>query len=163
MTLLQLEAEKLPDVIENVPWSKAPPDSSSILDQLQSLSEFQNSRVIPFLRKITTLSGTPDLKFSEYLNTDKESDSSEIQILLRTIADTRKHIVQFLTNLPDRVWGTAALDGKDRLTLMEMARLIEEQDRITLGKIGDTVMTWQKDFIAQRSIEKKKPSRPNNN
>lgn len=160
---LQDEAEALKYVIDQVPYTEAPPNGKSILILLKYLDYVQLHYFRPSVEKvfrenrIVTLFPEADIEkeFVEELKKEIETDSDIFKVLNKIIKH-RAALINVLSKIPLIDWERKLKDNSGvELSLYELANNMVKKERGILKDIADLVLIYQNEKLSRREISQR--------
>lgn len=159
---LQDEAEAMQYVIENVPYTKSPPEGRSIAEMLMLIDHAQLSYYRPILEaavessRPTHLDNFTHFRESFELDEDKMKD---IQKMLRKIAKHRAGLVNVIKNTPLIDWETVIYRNEQQILLYDFMNEMIRFERGVLKDIADQVRVYNQEKQTQREIKQRRSQR----
>ena len=159
---LQDEAEAMQYVIDNVPYTKAPPEGRSIAEMLLLIDHAQLSYYRPILEEAVESSRPTHLDnfthFRESFEADEEK-MKDIQKMLRKIAKHRAGLVNAIKNTPLIDWETVIYRNEQQVLLFDFMQEMIRFERGMLKDIADQVRIYNQEKQRQREIEQRRSQR----
>lgn len=158
VTYLQDEAEALKYVIDEVPYTKKPPEGRSIAETLLLIDHAQMSYYRPILEESqenprpTQISRFQHFEDSFELDDDKAED---IQRVLNKIIKHRAGLVNVVKNISLIDWETIVYKDDQELLLYEFVQGMIRFERSKLKDIADLVMVFNQEKQAHRQIQQR--------
>jgi hypothetical protein len=159
---LQDEAEAMQYVIDNVPYTKAPPEGRSIAEMLLLIDHAQLSYYRPILEEAidnprpTHLDNYTD--FRETFEVDEEK-MNNIQKILRKIAKHRAGLVNAIQNISLIDWETVVYRDNQQILLYDFISEMIRFERNMLKNIADQVRVHNQDKKQKREMEQRRSQR----
>ncbi len=157
-TYLQDEAEALKYVIDEVPYTEAPPDGRSIAEMLLLIDHAQLSYYRPIIEDAYKNSRATHLKEFEHFESTFELDddkAKDIQKVLGKIVKHRAGLVNLINNIPLIDWEAIIYKDNRELILYDFVQNMIRFERGKLKDIADLVMVFNQEKQTQREIRKR--------
>ncbi|MDX1619111.1 MAG: hypothetical protein R3224_10025 [Balneolaceae bacterium] len=155
---LQDEAEALKYVIDEVPYTEAPPEGRSIAELLLLIDHAQLSYYRPVMEEALNNPRPTHLKdfehFSDTFELDEEK-AENIQKVLNKIVKHRAGLVNLINRTPLIDWETQVHDRDREYSLFEFASQMIRFERNRLKDIADLVMVFNQEKQTRREIKKR--------
>lgn len=155
---LQDEAEALKYVIDEVPYTEAPPDGKSIAEMLLLVDHAQLSYYRPVIEETVNNPRPTHLKDFEHFRESfvlDEEKARDIQKVLSKIAKHRAGLVNLFKNIPLIDWETRIKSNGHEFTLYDFALEMIRFERSLLKDIADLVMVFNQERETRRALRKK--------
>ncbi|HKK46217.1 MAG TPA: hypothetical protein VJ964_11900 [Balneolaceae bacterium] len=161
---LQDEAEAMQYVIDNVPYTKSPPEGRSIAEMLLLIDHAQLSYFRPILEEAIDNPRPTHLEnythFRESFEPD-EDKMKDIQKTLRKIAKHRAGLVNAIKNISLIDWETNVYRDDQQVLLFEFMQEMIRFERGILKDIADQVMVYNQEKEKQRELDHRLERRQN--
>jgi len=155
---LQDEAEALKYVIEEVPYTEAPPDGKSIAELLLLIDHAQLSFFRPVMEDAYNNPRPTHLKDFEHYNESfvlDEDKTENIQKVLNKIVKHRAAVVNLIENIPLIDWDSIIYEDEQEYSLFEFANRMIRFDRARLKDIADLVMVFNQEKQTRRELRRR--------
>ncbi|MDR8394264.1 hypothetical protein NC796_24155 [Aliifodinibius sp. S!AR15-10] len=163
---LQDEAEALKYVIDEVPYTDAPPEGQSIAEMLLLIDHAQLSYYRPIIEDAYQSDRPTHLKdydhFEETFSLD-EDKAKDIQKSLSKIAKHRAGLVNLIKKISLIDWELVVYRDGSEILLFDFAQEMIRFERGKLKDIADLVMVFNQEKATQRKIDKRANNRPSAN
>ncbi len=158
---LEHEAEALKYVIDTVPYDKAPKGGKSVAEILHFIDHAQQQ----YYRRVIedTFRNNRPINLNSYTKPDESYERDEelikdIQKLLYKISKHRVALLNLVKNLQLIDWEREISEGRQTLTLYEFTNNMVQEERKTLKKIAELVMTFRETNSPETESENSKTS-----
>lgn len=159
---LQDEAEAMQYVIDNVPYTKEPPEGRSIAELLLLIDHAQLSYYRPILEDAVESSRPTHLDNYVHFEEDFEPDeekAKDIQKTLRKIAKHRAGLVNAIKNIPLIDWETVVYRDGQQILLFDFIQQMIRFERGILKDIAEQVRIYNQEKQTKREIEERRSKR----
>jgi hypothetical protein len=161
---LQDEAEAMLYVIDNVPYTKSPPEGRSIAEMLLLIDHAQLSYYRPILEKAIDDPRPTHLENFTHFRESFEADEDkmeDVQKTLRKIAKHRAGLVNVIESISLIDWETVVYRDGQQLLLFDFMQEMIRFERGMLKDIADQVRVYNQQKQTKREIEQKRSQREN--
>lgn len=161
---LQDEAEAMQYVIDNVPYTKSPPNGRSIAEMLLLIDHAQLSYYRPILEEAIDNPRPTHLENFTHFRDDFEPDEDkmkDVQKTLRKIAKHRAGLVNAIKNISLIDWETVVYKDNQQILLFDFIQEMIRFERGILKDIADQVRMYNQEKQTKREIEQKRSQREN--
>lgn len=151
---LAFEVEALKGVIEEIPYSEKPLESSSALDILYTISVRQDC----YLQLVESVLNGKEavliskVKDQEHLSFVNEKDS-EVNDLISSIKKKREELYLLIKDKDASFFKVEVRKSTTELNLFELFQKMIAQERKNLKEIGEIALTYQTDLHFQRQLK----------
>lgn len=159
---LQDEAEAMQYVIDDVPYSKTPPEGRSIAEMLLLIDHAQLSYYRPIMEEAIDNPRPTHLENYTHFEEDFEKDEEKLEDvhkILKKIAKHRAGLVNAIKNVPLIDWETVVYRNDKQLTLFDFMREMIRFERGILKDIADQVRVYNQEKKQQHDIEQRRSQR----
>ena len=160
---LQDEAEAMQYVIDDVPYSKAPPEGRSIAEMLLLIDHAQLSYYRPIMEEAIDNPRPTHLEnFTQFKeNFEKDEEKLEnVHKILKKIAKHRAGLVNAIKNISLIDWETVIYKDNQQIILFDFMQEMIRFERGILRDIADQVRIHNQDKKQKRDIEQRRAKRP---
>ncbi len=159
---LQDEAEAMQYVIDDVPYSKTPPEGRSIAEMLLLIDHAQLSYYRPIMEEAIDSPRPTHLENYTHFEEDFEKDEEKLEDvhkILKKIAKHRAGLVNAIKNVPLIDWETVVYRNDKQLILFDFMKEMIRFERGILKDIADQVRVYNQEKKQQRDIEQRRSQR----
>lgn len=163
---LQDEAEALKYVIDEVPYTEAPPEGQSIAGMLLLIDHAQLSYYRPIIEDAFQNPRPTRLKDYEHFESTFELDEDKAKDIQKTLSKIVKHragLVNLIKKIPLIDWEKVVYRNGQELFLFDFAQSMIQFERRKLKDIADLVMVFNQERQTQREIEQRAEQYPSTN
>jgi hypothetical protein len=159
---LQDEAEAMQYVIDDVPYSKTPPEGRSIAEMLLLIDHAQISYYRPIMEEAIDNPRPTHLENYTHFEDDFEKDEEKLENvhkILKKIAKHRTGVVNAIKNMSLIDWETVVYRDGEQLMLFDFIQQMIRFERGILKDIADQVRIYNQEKKRQRDIEERRSQR----
>lgn len=159
---LQDEAEAMQYVIDDVPYSKTPPDGRSIAEMLLLIDHAQISYYRPIMEEAIDNPRPTHLDNFTHYKEDFEKDEEKLKNvhkILKKIGKHRAGLVNSIKNISLIDWETVVYRDDNQLLLFDFMQEMIRFERGILKDIADQVRIYNQEKKQQRDLEQRRSQR----
>lgn len=156
---LQDEAEAMQYVIDDVPYSRTPPEGRSIAEMLLLIDHAQLSYYRPIMEEAIEEPRPTHLEKFIHFKEDFEKDEEKLQNvhkILKKIAKHRAGLVNAIKNISLIDWETVVYRNNEQILLYDFMQEMIGFERGILKDIADQVRIYNQEKQQQRDLEKRR-------
>ncbi|NIT56679.1 MAG: hypothetical protein GWN00_10730 [Aliifodinibius sp.] len=159
---LQDEAEAMQYVIDEVPYSKAPPEGRSIAEMLLLIDHAQLSYYRPIMEEAIDNPRPTHLENFTHFKENFEKDEEKLENVHKILKKIAKHrgLVNAIKNISLIDWETVIYKDNQQIILFDFMQEMIRFERGILRDIADQVRIHNQDKKQQRDIEQRRSKRP---
>lgn len=159
VSYLQDEAEAMQYVIDNVPFTKSPPEGKSIAEMLLLIDHAQLSYYRPILEEAVNNPRPTHLENFTHFRDSFEADEEKMKDIQKTLSKIAKHragLVNAIKNISLIDWETVIYKNDQQLLLFDFMQEMIRFERGILKDIADQVKVYKQEEETRREIESRR-------